>query len=155
MTSWIKGAIFVWTCFATGCAVESSEQPGQRQLDNSASQPESLAPSCERLDDLGSAANGEPIQVDTPAADRALCVSIQGSEIDTIAGRACRLVEPQGFSLVGCADWYDCGGCFFLLRRATKGGEWTLEGLSPECDDSFGKYSLSQGIACDSEPYGG
>jgi hypothetical protein len=136
------------TCWVWGCAVDPADAPTGPSSQNASAGESSPEPSCKRADDLGTVAEAEPIHVGAAAANHTLCVGISGSTLATVANRECRLVDPQGFSFVGCADWYDCDGCSFVLERANKSGDWTLEGASPECEDTFGKYSLVPASSC-------
>lgn len=154
MKTWTMAVAMAWACGAVGCMVDadptgrhsSSETPGDKASP-------ALAPACDRLDDLGSAAQGDALELDSPSASAQVCVSIVAGAIGAVAGMECKLVEPQGFSLAGCADWYDCGGCIMQLRHNPKNDGWTLEGHTPEgqCATVNAKYELTAGAACESQ----
>ncbi|MBI3202864.1 MAG: hypothetical protein HYZ29_15095 [Myxococcales bacterium] len=156
MKTWTMTVVMAWACAALGCAV-NTDPSGQ---DQSAATPDVdpkpagpvLTPACERLDDLGLAAAGEPLRLGNPSALDGVCVGIESGALSSVAGTSCKLVEPLGFSLVGCADWYDCGGCIMRLRHDSKLDEWTLEGVSPEgtCAAFDAKYFLMPGPTCGS-----
>lgn len=110
------------------------------------------APRCERLDDLGLAATGILLHESNPMAEQAPCLSLEGGRLASFAGRTCRLVEPESFSLVGCVDTYDCGGCGVELRDDESYG-FVARGTSdsPECGDLAAKYALVPGQVCNAK----
>ena len=146
--------VVAWAWVAAGCTVNASPAGHDQSAETPDDKPEpgdpASSPACERLDDLGLAAAGEPLKLGNPEALDGVCVGIEASALSAVAGIQCRLVEPQGFSLAGCADWYDCGGCIMQLRHDAKLDAWTLEGVSPEraCAALDAKYFLMPGPSC-------
>lgn len=113
-------------------------------------EPRELAPRCERVDELGLAASAERTQALGSSSAEAHCVSLSGNLVAAIGDRACKLIEPQGFTFDGCADWYDCEGCVVELRQQLN-EELELTGTSddPACADLHAVYVLYPGLACE------
>jgi len=157
MKTWMTAVAMAWACVTAGCAVNASPEAQDQSAATSGVDPEpsvtALEPACKRFEDLGMAAAGEALKLGSSEASESVCVSIAGGALSAVAGTSCTLIEPQGFSLAGCADWYDCGGCVVHLRHDPQSDAWTLEGVSPgaACAAFDAKYYLMAGPSCDSQ----
>jgi hypothetical protein len=128
----------VFTLLLAACASEAPPAFEQSSISSTGStQTSSPAARCDALSSYGPelrASDGQAEVSGFVAGDNLLL---------ELGGRSCELVDAQGFSLKGCMDWYECGGCIIELREEF-GGKLRLEGHSEgeECRDLYGRFEL-------------
>lgn len=140
MSKWKLCALLALLTSSAGCAA-GEDDVGPAEPGENPALPDVLTPRCERLGDLESPADFLQTQQLAVESVGRVEVQIVLGQIANVAGLRCQLVEPHGFSLNGCADWYDCGGCGVGLRRVHE-GPYVLTGLSvaPQCLGIRGRY---------------
>lgn len=139
--------------FVQGCTLEAAPQSSGPDVDQPTSWGHVLSQTCERVDELGLAAQGVRLKANHVDAVDAPCVSLANGRIAAFGARECQLVAPTGFALDGCFDSYDCGGCPVVVRSDPSYG-FVISGESerPECADVAAKYALVPAPVCASHP---